>query len=111
MKAPTDYQIIEKDGIPVFVLVPYKEFIRQKPFQEKKVYLPQEVVEKHVLEDKSLVRAWREHKDLSQEKLAKRMGISQAAYSQMEKPGAKLRKATYQKIAEALEIDAEQLKV
>jgi transcriptional regulator with XRE-family HTH domain len=41
--------------------------------------------------------------------MAKRMGISQSAYSQMEKPKAKLRKNTLVQIATALEVDIEQL--
>jgi transcriptional regulator with XRE-family HTH domain len=37
------------------------------------------------------------------------LGISQAAYSQMEKPNANLRPETLEKIARILEINPEQL--
>lgn len=41
--------------------------------------------------------------------MAKRMGISQAAYSQMERAGSRLRKATREKIAEAVGIACQKL--
>ena len=41
--------------------------------------------------------------------MAKRLGITQAAYSQMEKPKARLRKTTLARIAAALGVDVEQL--
>jgi len=59
----------------------------------------------------SLIRAWREYKGLSQEAVARNMGISQAAYSQMESPEARLRKATIEKIASALDVEISQLKI
>ncbi len=94
----------------MFVIVPYHEYLQfQKP--EVKIYFPHEVVEQSIVEGKGLVRAWREYKGISQKEMAKRMGITQAAYSQMEKPKARLRKTTIAKITVALEIDVEQLKL
>lgn len=107
MSAHTKHQIIEKDGIPIFVIVPYKEYIDL--VGEKSIYIPHEIIEKKILEGKSIVRSWREYINLSQAEIAKRMKISQAAYSQMEKPDANLRKKTLQKIAVAMDIDIEQL--
>lgn len=110
MNEHIDHQIIKKDGIPIFVVVPYEEYLQfKKP--EKKVYFPHEVVEKHAIEEKSIIRAWREYKGISQEEMAKRIGITQAALSQMENPKAKLRRKTLVKIAVALEVDIEQLKI
>ena len=109
MKEPIEHQVIEKDGEPLFVLVPYQEYIALKHRKDEKVYIPHEVVEKHLLEEKSLIRAWREYKGVSQKEMAGRIGISQAAYSQMERVGTKLRKASKQKIAEALGVAQEQL--
>ncbi len=100
-------------AIQFFVLVPweeYTEYIDPKQGRiEKKVYFPHEVVELHAIEEKSLVRAWREYKKLSQKQIADRMNVTQAAYSQMEKPDAKLRKPTLKKIAVALKVEVEQL--
>ena len=76
---------------------------------DSKVYFPHEVVHSHAVEEKSLVRSWREYKGLSQEEMAKRMGISQPAYAQMEKPSARLRLNTRIRIASALGIIPEQL--
>lgn len=91
------HQIIEQNGTPIFVLVPYQEYIATLQ-QQKDVYFPHEVVERHAVEGKSLVRAWREHKGLSQKQVAQKMGLSQSAYSQMEKPDAALRHATLEKL-------------
>jgi antitoxin MazE len=78
---------------------------------DKKVYFPHEVVEKSVVEEKGLVRAWREYRGMSQSEMAKRLGITQAAYSQMEKPKARLRKTTLARIAAALGVDRVQLEM
>ena len=110
MNKPINHQIIEKDGVPLFVIVPYDEYIRTRQ-KEEKVYFPHEVVEFHAIEGKSIIRAWREYKKLSQREVARRMKISQAAYSQMEKPDARLRKSTLEKLAHAFEVDVDQLLV
>ena len=78
--------------------------------KKKKYIFTHEVVEIHAIEGKSLVRAWREYKKLSQREIAGRMKMSQAAYSQMEKPEARL-KATLEKIARALKVDIDQLQL
>lgn len=110
MIAPINHQIIEKDGKPLFVLVPYDEYLTLVE-REEAITVPQAVVEKHILENMSLVRAWREHLGLSQQEVAQKMGISQSAYSQMEKIDANLRQATMNKIARALGILPEQLDI
>ena len=110
MIAPINHQIIEKDGKPIFVLVPYDEYLTMVELNEV-VTIPQAVVEKHVLEEMSLIRAWREYLGLSQQEVAEKMGISQSAYSQMEKSEANLRKITVNKIARALGIVPEQLAI
>jgi transcriptional regulator with XRE-family HTH domain len=46
---------------------------------------------------------------LTQKEVAVKMGITQAALSQMESSKKKLRKATLEKLASALGIDVEQL--
>ena len=114
MSIPTKHQVIEKDGVPLFVVVPYNEWVATNKRLKKsnsKTYLPQAVVEKAAVEDKSLVRAWREYKHLSQKDVAKRMGITQAAYCQLEKSERNMRSSTVAKIAVALEVTVEQLKI
>lgn len=108
MIAPINHQIIEKDGKPMFVLVPYEEYVSLFE-QDEAITIPQAVVEKHILEGMSLVRAWREYLGLSQQEVAQKMAISQSAYSQMEKAEANLRPKTVHKIAQALGIVSGQL--
>ena len=56
------------------------------------------------MEDKSLVRAWREYKGLSQADMAERMGISCPAYAQLEAKDANLRAATVHRLAATLNV-------
>jgi transcriptional regulator with XRE-family HTH domain len=60
------------------------------------------VVERHILDGVSLIRAWREYKGLRQRDVAERLGISQSAYSQMENSDSEPRVATLQRVAAAL---------
>ncbi|AHN27869.1 Helix-turn-helix motif [Snodgrassella alvi wkB2] len=53
-------------------------------------------------------RAWREYLQLTQEECARKLGISQAAYSQLETSNNP-RKTTRNKLATALGINPEQL--
>lgn len=110
MTIPIEHQVIEKDGQPLFVLVPYDDYVSIFE-QDLSVTIPHDIVERHILGGKSLVRAWREYLGLSQRDVADRMDISQSAYSQMERPDANLRAATLDKIAAALRIHVEQLKI
>jgi ribosome-binding protein aMBF1 (putative translation factor) len=115
MKIHTDYQTIDFNGKPAFVLVPWEEFKRVRPLLEGDKALatgiPQKVVEAHVLSDVPMIRAWREHIGITQGELAARMGVSQAAVAKLEKPDAKPRSATLKKVAEALGISPSQLDV
>lgn len=111
MAAHIKHQIIEKEGRPLFVLVPYETYIKtMHNFEsDQESTIPHRVVELTILENKSPVRAWREYKGLTQKQVAARLKISQSAYSQMEKQNAKLRADTIKKIARVLKIKPEQL--
>ena len=112
MSAHTEHQIIAKNGVPLFVVVPYDEYIagiQCAKKAEEKVYFPQEVVEKAAIEGKSIVRAWREYKRMTQKEVAAKMDITQAAFCQLEKSQDRLRAATLKKIAHALGITENQL--
>ncbi len=102
------HQIIMQGEDPLFVLVPYEEYIDL--IRNDDLTIPHEVVEKHIMEDKTMIKAWREYKGISQKDLAKKIGISQAALSQLESRGTQ-RKSTFEKLAKALEIELEQLSV
>lgn len=109
MSAPTKHQIIEHGGEPLYVLVPYAEYMELTGEMDGEVTIPLEVSKIATLEDKSLVRAWREHLGLTQEDVAGRMGVTRAAYAQMEAANANPRRATLAKIANALGVRVEQL--
>lgn len=109
MKEHIEHQVIQRDGKPLFVIVPYEEYKDLIDLYEKQVTIPHEVVRASVIDGKSRVRAWREYKKLSQKEMAEKLGISQSAYAQMEKPAAKPRLTTLRKIAAAMGIQVAQL--
>jgi len=111
MNIPTEHQVIKKDGKPLFVLVPWDEYVQSSKRREKKTYLPQAVVEKAAVEGTSMIRAWREYRHMSQKQIADRLGITQAAFCQLEKAQGRMRGSTLKKIAEALGITEEQLRI
>ena len=112
MNIPIDHQIIHgPDGAPLYVLIPYDEFMATRERPDHEVTLPHAVVELAVVEDKGIVRAWREHLSLTQEAVAKRLGVSQSAYAQMERRKTGLRYATRQRLAAAFGIEPEQLRL
>ena len=67
------------------------------------------MVERVILGKLTPIRAWREQLGLTQAEVATRMGISQAAFAQIEAPGARPRKSTLRRVAQALGIQLEQL--
>jgi len=115
MKTHIDYQTIDYQGNPAFVLVPWDEFKRIRPLLDgdkiRSIGIPQAVVEAHLLRAIPMIRAWRDHIGITQRELAARIGVSQAAVAKLEKPTAKPRRATLEKIAEALGISIEILDV
>lgn len=107
MNARIDFQtILGADGKPAFVVLPYAEFRRMTgAFTPGSI--PHAVVSAQV-DGASATKAWREYLRLTQAEVAACMGVSQAAFAQME-AAKRPRKATLQKIAEALGLTLEQL--
>lgn len=109
MNAPTNVQIINgPDGKPAFVVIPYADFVQSRVTESGDSYVPHEVVRLMMDNDWTITRAWREHLGVTQEEMAKRLGVTQSAYSQQEAT-ANNRKATREKIAAALGITPGQL--
>ena len=111
MTTLTNVQIIEQGGKPVFAVIPYDEYIRTfnpvvRPAIPNNDLIPHEVVMMTLR--LSQARAWREYLGLTQDEVATKMGITQSALAQME-TSTRPRKATRQKLAEALGINVEQL--
>jgi DNA-binding XRE family transcriptional regulator len=115
MKTHIEYQTIDYQGNPAFVLVPWDDFNRIRLLLDgdkiRSTGIPQAVVEAHILREMPMTRAWREHLGITQRELAARMGVSQAAVAKLEKPSARPRRATLEKIAEAFGISIENLDV
>ena len=112
MNEPIEHQIIRSaDGAPLFVLVPYDEYMTRTERPDEQVLLPHEVVKLAVVEGKGIIRAWREHLGLTQAELAGRLGITQSAYAQQERRTSGLRHGTRVRLAKALGIEPEQLRL
>jgi len=109
MNVRTEFQVIVgADGKPAFVVVPYDQFRRMRGGFTKGT-VPNEVVNLAYERSMSPMAAWREHFNLTQAEVAGRIGITQAAYAQMERV-KQPRKATLEKIAAALGLKIEQLR-
>ena len=107
MNRHTNIQIINGiDGAPAFVVMPYAEWIAQR--DRDRAGVPHEVVNLVFDNNWTPIRAWREYLALTQTEVARRIGVSQAAYAQSE-GAAKPRKSTLQKIATAMNLTLEQI--
>ncbi len=112
MNAHTEHQIVNgPDGAPLYVLVPYELYMAGQERPDEDVTLPNEVVKLAVLEDKGIVRAWREHLGLTQAEIARRMGVTQSAYAQLEQRKSGLRYSTRLRLADAFGVEPEQLRL
>ena len=113
MSVPIEYQQIEYNGKPAYVLVPWEDWRRIKKIVDaqktKASGIPQAVVEAHVLRNESIIKAWREYLGITQAELALRLGVSQTAVAKFEHPAARPRTATIRKIAKALGLNDKQL--
>ena len=108
MNARIDFQtIMGPNGKPAFVVLPYAQFV--KTYQQANALVPNEVVNLAFDNGWSPARAWREHLNLTQAAVAKRMSVTQAAVAQFEAADAKLRKVSRDKLAAALGLTGEQL--
>jgi DNA-binding XRE family transcriptional regulator len=108
MNAPINFQtILDANGNPAFVVVPYNEFQRMTGAATAGS-VPNAVVNRVFDDEVTPTRAWREYQRMTQAEVAARMGITQAAYAQIE-AAKRPRKATLQKLADALGLSIEQL--
>jgi DNA-binding XRE family transcriptional regulator len=103
---PEEHHVVKHKGKPVAVVIPWAEYLTLVPPPRTQPTTPHEVVEKFLGEGKSLVQSWREYLNLTQEEVARRLGIKQSSYQQTEKKSARPRPATLEKIAAAFGIEA-----
>ena len=109
MNIPTNHKVIEHNGEPIAVVVPYTDYLYAFENKEDEVTIPHAVAMAHTMDGQSLIRAWREYLGLTQEDAATRMNISQPAYRKRETSGAKLKMSVLMEIAQAFGIDVRQL--
>lgn len=111
MKIHTNVQFIEQGGIPAFAVMPYTDYLTliQKEDPEERIFVPDAVAQLAMKNSFNMVLAWRLHKGLTQQELADRMGISQSALAQMERPDVNLQRKTLIKAANALGVLPEQM--
>ena len=108
LESQFSYQTIkDATGAIQYVVVPYEEFLRLESKQEH--WVPNQVVERVIMGKLTPIRAWREQLGLTQAEVVARMEISQAAFAQLEAAGTKPRKSTLRRVAQALDIQLEQL--
>lgn len=73
--------------------------------------IPHEVIELMTENGWSIVRAWREYLGITQADMAARLNIQHPSYLAMEAPDARPRRATRERLAEALGVQYDQLNV
>ena len=107
MKPLTKYQTInDENGKPAFIVIPYADFVHSQGYVPKDG-VPHAVVSK-AIDGMTMMQSWREYLMLTQDEVAKRMGITQAGYAQIES-SKRPRKATLEKAAAAMGITLDQL--
>ena len=109
-----DVQIIRENNVPAFAVIPfaqYEEMRRRLAVAENldaKIRFPLEVAEMNALKGYSLIKAWRIYRGKTQRELAAALGITQGAFSQIEK-SARNQSETLRRVAAVLEVTPEQL--
>lgn len=119
-------QIIEKNGKPEWAVIPFSEYEKLKEALEdaedrkdieehlkaiqegREISVPGEVTFA-VLDGVSPIRAWREHRKIKMNELAKKIGISAAYLSQIENGKRNPTIDTLRAIARELRIDIDML--
>lgn len=108
-------QIISENDRPVFAVIPYAEYeemqrrlaiIAEK--EPDQVSVPLDVAELNVLKGFSLIKAWRLYLKKTQKEIAAALGITQSAFSQIEKSDSN-HVETLARIAEVFGISVAQL--
>jgi DNA-binding XRE family transcriptional regulator len=111
--------ILEADGKPAFVVLPYSEYLAltgtkaspARPRVPADGTVPHEVVMLMSDNDWSIIRAWREYLGITQVEMAARLDIRQPSYAAMEAQGARTKRITRERIAAALGVQFDQIDV
>jgi DNA-binding XRE family transcriptional regulator len=115
-------QVINKEGQPEWAVLPYEEYLalleKAEMLDDITAYdqavaadeeeIPHTVV-KRLVEGESPIKVWRTYRGLAQEQLAERTGLSQSYLAMLEKGERKGTVKVLRRIAEALEVDMDDL--
>ena len=111
-------QIIRRKGKPEWAVIPYKEYERlrgaaelaedaelaRRALERDEERIPIEVVDR-LIERENPVRVWRKYRGLTQQELAKKVGVSPAYLSQIETGKRGGSSKVLRAIASALNVD------
>jgi len=121
-----EIQIIERDGKPEWAVLPYEEYLKLveqaellediRDFDEiraaidggEEELIPAEVVNA-ILDGKNPIKVWREFRNLTQQQLSERVGISKPYLSQLETGKRTGTTEVLAAIAKALDVSLEQV--
>ncbi|HAP25375.1 MAG TPA: transcriptional regulator [Achromobacter sp.] len=81
----------------------------RKKFARAQARLPPAVVNLKTGNDWSLIRAWREHLNISTADMAARLGVDHSIYIDLERPRPRPRQVILDRVSEALGVSPEQL--
>jgi len=110
MTGHTEIQTILQDGKPAFVVLPIADYgALSGNKQGKYITLPQAVVKMNLLEDMSLLKAWRKWLGMGQVELANKAGVTQAQVANFENGKVIPRADTLLRLSNALGVSAELL--
>jgi DNA-binding XRE family transcriptional regulator len=118
----TKVQIIERDGVAEYAVVPYGEFQEMSRLCEQmrdiQAYdaamrdqgeaVPHELMTR-LIDGESPLRVWREHRELTQAELARQVGIDKTYLSQIENGRKSGSVAVLAKLAAELRVDVDDL--
>ena len=94
-------QVIEKNGVPEYAVIPYKEYQRLveqaeeaqdltdaqvavRAIEAGEETVPEDVVERLLSGEEHPIKVWREYRGLTQETLGERAGVGKSYISQLE---------------------------
>lgn len=110
MSALTNYQIIEQNGKPAFVVIPYDEFMASQGDVLEDGLVPNDLVRRNLLDGVPLLKCWREHLGITQDELEQKSGVAQPVIARIETGAtANPRKSTLKKLAAAMNLTFEQI--
>jgi len=94
-------QVIEKNGVPEYAVIPYKEYQRLveqaeesedlrdaqaavRAIEEGEETIPEDVVDRLLSGEEHPIKVWREYRGLTQEVLGEQAGVGKSYISQLE---------------------------